>query len=378
MDKNQMVSLLICIQILLSNPILAAETVLTYNTYNLEYATLPFWSNTIMYNESIMFVGKDDTPTLLFPPTSIISITSYDGQKKYTEGVDFTVKNDKIYLTSNTKIPYFTKEEYYPSSVTSPNSAFVSTNKNYKYIRFSEGSFFQQRQVLVTYYHTKNNVASKIQETYGQKFPNLLSKLKKKAIPKILFYGDSITVGANASGYLKQAPNTPIWPVMVQQYLEKKFSTKINYINTAIGGKESTWGLQYINENVLAFNPDFVVIAFGMNDGLNKNAFKENIVNMINSIMKINKNCEILLVSTTLPNKEALNFTQQQHAYEEVLCELAELYSNVGLARMTSMHLYLMNKKRFYDMTGNNVNHPNDFLERVYAQTVLRAMLTDY
>jgi len=30
--------------------------------------------------------------------------------------------------------------------------------------------------------------------------------------------------------------------------------------------------------------------------------------------------------------------------------------------------------KRYYDMTGNNVNHPNDFLVRAYAQAVLTAI----
>ena len=42
-----------------------------------------------------------------------------------------------------------------------------------------------------------------------------------------------------------------------------------------------------------------------------------------------------------------------------------------ALVPMTSMHSALMEKKRFYDMTGNNINHPCDFLARVYAQVIL-------
>ena len=34
----------------------------------------------------------------------------------------------------------------------------------------------------------------------------------------------------------------------------------------------------------------------------------------------------------------------------------------------------LLEKKRFFDMTGNNVNHPNDFLASVYAQTILKIL----
>ena len=36
------------------------------------------------------------------------------------------------------------------------------------------------------------------------------------------------------------------------------------------------------------------------------------------------------------------------------------------------------NSLGLYDMTGNNVNHPNDFLTRIYCHTVLKAILEDY
>jgi hypothetical protein len=39
------------------------------------------------------------------------------------------------------------------------------------------------------------------------------------------------------------------------------------------------------------------------------------------------------------------------------------------------MHTTLLESKRYYDMTGNNVNHPNDFLARMYAQTILEVMI---
>ena len=38
---------------------------------------------------------------------------------------------------------------------------------------------------------------------------------------------------------------------------------------------------------------------------------------------------------------------------------------------MTSIHQSLLARKSYADMTGNNINHPNDYLARVYAQTLL-------
>lgn len=43
---------------------------------------------------------------------------------------------------------------------------------------------------------------------------------------------------------------------------------------------------------------------------------------------------------------------------------------------MTEVHRKLLERKSFADMTGNNVNHPNDFLARWYAQYIV-GMLKD-
>lgn len=44
---------------------------------------------------------------------------------------------------------------------------------------------------------------------------------------------------------------------------------------------------------------------------------------------------------------------------------------------MTDMHTHLLRLKRYWDMTGNNINHPNDFLARVYAQVVSQVLVQD-
>ena len=56
----------------------------------------------------------------------------------------------------------------------------------------------------------------------------------------------------------------------------------------------------------------------------------------------------------------------------------AEYGSAAELARITSMHQTLLKRKHFYDMTGNNINHPNDFLARIYAQTLLAVITGEF
>jgi len=42
---------------------------------------------------------------------------------------------------------------------------------------------------------------------------------------------------------------------------------------------------------------------------------------------------------------------------------------------MTTLHGNLLTRKRYCDMTGNNVNHPNDFLARAYAQNLWQTVI---
>jgi hypothetical protein len=74
-----------------------------------------------------------------------------------------------------------------------------------------------------------------------------------------------------------------------------------------------------------------------------------------------------------LPNYEATPFVGAQSEYYKAIEQLEE--EGTVMANMTEIHSYLLTKKRFCDMTGNNINHCNDYLARWYAQTVLQTIL---
>ena len=50
-------------------------------------------------------------------------------------------------------------------------------------------------------------------------------------------------------------------------------------------------------------------------------------------------------------------------------------FKNVDVIPMTSVHASVLGVKRYFDMTGNNVNHAGDFLVRIYAQTILETIV---
>ncbi len=358
------------------------EDILDYMKFDLQTYLKPFWSGSVVYNETLMFIRDADgnvaPAPLLYEPTEILSVRSSDLSKEYKPGVDYTVEDGHIVLTPGTSIFRWAYTTYYPT-VYKQGQMFACSKGGY--LLYAEGTTFTRTQVAVTYRHA-GEWTGKIPEYQGSRIPKTIAKLKNKEPLKIVFYGDSITVGCNASGWSGSLaePKMPIWPDLVVRELRQHYGDDaVTSVNTAVGGTTSAWGLENAESLVAAKAPDLVVLAFGMNDGsLISSAFKRNILGIMEKTRAANPDAEFILVSTSLPNREAAGFYLGQWQYESALNEIVSEDDGAALAPVTSMHAYLLTRKRFYDMTGNNINHPNDFLARMYAQTISRIMIEDY
>lgn len=62
----------------------------------------------------------------------------------------------------------------------------------------------------------------------------------------------------------------------------------------------------------------------------------------------------------------------KQHTFPEVLHSMAG--GGVGVADVQFVQTQLMKKKTYLDLTGNFLNHPNDYFARIQAQTVICAL----
>ena len=276
-------------------------------------------------------------------------------------------------------MPHFTWDEFYPTSKETSVSGNAFAGSSKPFVFFAEGTYFHKHQVFITYTHQANTDLFVPQKS--TKLSKFEQKLKNGESVNLVFFGDSITAGGNASGRNGGvAPYTPIWAEIVRDGLAAKYpSAKINYVNTAVGGKNSEWGVEELDTSVNAYKPDLLVLAFGMNDGSNIPAngvekFIKNTKTMVDRVLAANPDCEIVLIATMLPHSET-TYYKDQYLHEAELYKLAESYNNVDVIPMTSVHSSVLTKKRYFDMTGNNVNHANDFLVRLYAQTVLRTLL---
>ena len=67
-----------------------------------------------------------------------------------------------------------------------------------------------------------------------------------------------------------------------------------------------------------------------------------------------------------------------QPTYSESLGKMCEMVDNAVFVDMGEIHRYAIANKKYEDMTVNNVNHPNDFVIRMYAMNLASAVIRDF
>lgn len=117
--------------------------------------------------------------------------------------------------------------------------------------------------------------------------PTFIEKLRSGGSPQIVFYGTSLTASED-------------WTAPLLEKLEAEFPGQIRSINTAVGGKESVWGLENFSENVLAHRPDVLFLEFCVNDAVDRfhisvETARANLESMIAQVRTAFPDCEIIL-----------------------------------------------------------------------------------
>ena len=377
-----------------------------------------YWESGIMYNEAATLVtnqdGTLDDVKLLYTPEKIISVRSADLQTKYVEGVDYTFENGVLKVLQSGNIPVLAYDNMYfetnPGQNASGGStvegnvgvkAFPTLDGKYE-VYIENNSDLNRYQIAVTYYH-KDVANYTVPTTQSREFSRLIGKLEQGENVNIACLGDSISNGTGATGNQELQPYSPNYFGLFGDYIKEKFnykkvclyenpeyyvadeeneSQRIKMTNFSVGGKDSYWGVTQA-EAVSAVCPDLVILGFGMNDGsayTDATAYDANIKKIVETIRKSNPECAFVLVSTMLPNKN-MSYTVggasvygNQEKYLPKLQQFASEEAGVVVADITTLHKEYLEVKNFRDMTANNINHPNDFLVRLYAQTIVKTI----
>ena len=372
----------------------AAKDWVNVTTYNkrdaLDAYLSPIWYTREVYDETMVIVGNDGEATLLYEPNGQkLVVRNYELNKTYVEGVDYVIEGKTLKRLKTGSLPYFKVDDYFMESVpTTPGYYKIYLNPDEcefdfeedRYIVFGEQSTLTKGHYITVSYTTDEAWSGAVPTDQSEKMTRFLNKVKG-GDATIMFYGDSITVGANASGSVHGGlinPFLPTYPELIKHYLDKKFDVDVTVINESQGAWKAANGLENFSSLVkpVARSVDLLVLAFGMNDTTTDPVlYKGQIQQMANAYLSENPDGTVLLVSPMLPNRQS-TLVKQQPKFEAKLGEIAEVDGAVAVAEVTSMFTsFEATGKRSRDWLANNCKHPNDFGVRVYAQVILATIL---
>ena len=359
--------------------------------------------------ETAVFLEPQTEKSLLYPIDRVLRVTSYDGACVYAPERDYTLRGGRLCLCPGGALPVMPAALYY-SHGDQPLLKVRRPDGSESPCFFSEGPTLAQYQVRVSYTHS-GAWEGFCQPAETAVFTPFLQKLAAGRDVTVLFYGDSITYGANASLLMDLPPRQPPYPMLFTNALAALYGYTVRfaapeaentwqgalselpaggrgtltYVNTAVGGWNSADGVKrlhtHVTPQITKHGCDLFVPAFGMNDGNRPpEETAANCAAIMRHVLALCPEAALLPVSTMLPNPEASNgWFASQPLQEAALLQTAEHLRAEGaacaVARMTSVSAAVLRKKAFLDYTGNNINHPNDFFSRVYAQTLLQTVV---
>jgi len=339
-------------------------------------------SNKTIQGETGMFAGKDYVG-LLFPAEQLQAVYNSTTGEHFEAGRDYLLSPDarQLWLTKTSRIPQILTAELQPPKekcifYPAPNHNAINGGVAGTPLLFNNESYFARQQIEIDYNTAEYDFPSL------PVFPERL-RLSKDRLRnpngecKIVCLGDSITDGYNASQRLNFPPYQPCYAELLGQRLCSYYKSKISLRNLGVNGTSSLAALtdpgRWLSEQ-----PDLLVIAYGMNDLQRMSAAE--FADVIRRIMRLaettNPACECLLVASMPGNQLWANTPPAAaQAFAAALRSLAAQEPNAAVADVHCVWQELLRRKSFYDLTGNGVNHPNDFGHRVYAETILALLL---
>ena len=363
----------------------------------------PYWKGNVMYNElslPILYENGEVYAKLYYAPTKVFAVKDQKLEKTYEEGKDYVVdkENKKLVIPKGSSIPALYEKadegenppEGFAYTTGMPNNIDLYTiwNLGTGNFVYTESAYFYGKYLSVSYAYDVEDLDTSVFAKYdATTLTAVRNKLKNGEEISLVTIGDSITEGCSSTGdNLHVAPNTPCYAKQIKIELERVYGAKVKLTNIGKGGSESKWPLSGEGSAALGkakeAAPDLCIIAYGMNDSssqVSPVAYDDNIRSIIREIKNVSENCEFILVNSfpcnPLYERDATLFDGYLKKLNKIAAE--DEGGHIVVADMQKVGKYYMQTKKYCEISSSNVNHPNDFLHRVYAMNIV-STICDY
>ncbi len=341
----------------------------------------PVWradGDVVHQESSVLFQDTAGGPLvgrLAFPVLEIVSVRNSNRELTYDPAKQVKLNaNNTFELTADSHAPLIKTADLFPPTG-SPMSYKHRVGHPEQSLLYGPGRWFHDHQVEVTYRRKAFIWKGAVPTFADGQLPRTITRLKAGEPLTIGVSGDSISAGGDASGLNQVAPQMPAFPELVAQQLGQSYKSRITLKNRAVGG----WSIANGNADLdalLAEKPELIVMAYGMNDVGRKDPawFRGQAEQFIQRVRTADPHIELILVPPMLGHVEWVHTPREMFfLYRDELQSLCG--PGIVLADLTSLWHELLQSKHDLDLTGNGLNHPNDYGHRLYAQVLLALLV---
>jgi lysophospholipase L1-like esterase len=344
----------------------------------------PSWNSSVVYRESSVLIqvaeAQPPTARLAFEASKVLAVTVASSSRPLMEGRDWTLCEDRRTLIFPGSLPLdsISAEQMFPPSDT-PNSYRHRASDPQQNLLYQPGRWFHDRNIEINYQRAGQLAGDAPADSTNCYQPELmkrtLAKLQCGQPLHIAISGDSISTGLDASFVSFAPPYQMGYPELVAAQIQDTFNCQVALTNRAVAGWSVANGNQD-TEAMIAARPDLIIIAYGMNDVGRRDPdwYAQQTRQLVATFQSRLPEADILLVASMLGNAEWIHTPREMFArYRDELRKLTG--PGVALADLTEVWQLLLRHKHDLDLTGNGLNHPNDFGHRLYAQAILSVLV---
>lgn len=204
----------------------------------------------------------------------------------------------------------------------------------------------------------------------GEGKSRLVAHLGEGRKQTVVAYGTSLTSGG-------------AWVGQLSAEMDRRFPGLATVINSGQGAMWSKWGVENLEERVIARKPDAVFMEFSVNDAYTPYAMsleesRANLESMMDRIIAANPACEIILMVMNPPTGEHLEYRPQIERYNQTVRDVAEQRRLMLIDHYPAWQRILKaDSKRYFEYVPDGIHPEGEGCAAVITPAILNALGLD-
>ena len=365
----------------------------------------PFYETQVQYDEGFFLLENADggvnDVNLLFPVAKVLEVRSNDLATVYEEGKDYVVTDDgKLKIPSGSAIKAMKRSEFFlPDNAKADFLYNENAGADAGKKPITDKAALYAYRYAVTYIRTQVYDGF-VPENKNAKLEKLNAVIKNGDKLNLLYFGDSIGTGAGASGDFDKLAD------LLASGIRSRAGVRTLMRNASVGGINSSDAKLIVEGNLGAIREDFrnsatnardilekyarqtdvAFIAFGANDcagNMPAATFEMNICAVADYLREQNPDITLIFVTSMNISPKVKKSAEKGGAnlniydiekYADALDGLESEYKNSANADIFRLQRSLLTRKQWEDLIADNLNHPCDYMQRIYVQGILATL----